>query len=79
MNYKECMEKRTYPIVSYVAVDSCGNELASNEDMKLDELGDLNVLAVLREMHMDYDGNPVPFETIVIGEPLKNDEKWWNL
>lgn len=76
MIYKEFIHNRTYPLVMFYAVKADGTILADyRDDMKEDELGDMPVLAIIRQkIYMQSYKQEVPSEIVVLGEPLKNTD-----
>lgn len=75
MIYREFIHNRTYPIVMFYAVKSDGTVIADNTDMKEDELGDMPVIAITRQLvYIESRKEAIPGETVVLGEPLKNTD-----
>jgi hypothetical protein len=76
MIYREFIHNRTYPLVTFYAVKADGTILADyRDDMKEDELGDMSVIAIIRQrIYMKTYKEEVPSEIVVLGEPLKNTD-----
>lgn len=76
MIYREFIHNRTYPLVMFRAVKADGTILADyRDDMKEDELGDMPVIAIIRQRaYMKSYKEEVPYEVVVLGEPLKNTD-----
>lgn len=76
MIYREFIHNRTYPLVMFYAVKADGTILADyRDDMKEDELGDMPVIAIIRQrIYMQSYKTEVPSEIVVLGEPLKNTD-----
>lgn len=77
MTYKEFLNNRTYPLVMFYAVKADGTILADyTDDMKEKELGDMPVIAIIRQrIYMQSYKQEVPSEIVVLGEPLKNTDE----
>lgn len=76
MTYQEFLNNRTYPIVTYRAVRANGTLLADSEDRKIEELGDMPVLAITHLVIYAKKYNAlIPSEVVVLGEPLKNNDE----
>jgi hypothetical protein len=77
MIYREFIHNRTYPLVMFYAVKADGTILADyTDDMKEKELGDMPVLAIIRQrIYMQSYKQEVPSEIVVLGEPLKNTDE----
>lgn len=75
MIYREFIHNRTYPLVMFHAVKSNGTIIADNTDTKENELGDMPVIAIVRQRtYMKSYKEEVPCEVVVLGEPLKNND-----
>ena len=76
MNYREFINNRTYPIVIFNAVKSDGTVIADDIDTKEDELGDMPVIAIIRQrVYIKSYKEVVPCEIVVLGDPLSNDDE----
>ena len=77
MIYREFIHNRTYPLVMFHAVKANGTILADyRDDMKEDELGDMPVIAIIRQrVYLKSYKEEVPCEVVVLGEPLKNTDE----
>ena len=77
MIYREYLNNRIYPLVMFKAVSAEGLELADHEDLAEDELGNMPVIALIRQwINVKLEGKMeyVPTEIVVLGEPLKNTD-----
>jgi hypothetical protein len=76
MTYKEFLNNRTYPIVTYCAVKSNSIKLADCNDRKEEELGDMNVLAIIHQVVYSKEHDTmIPTEVVVLGESLENTDE----
>ena len=75
MIYREFIHNRTYPLVMFYAVKADGTILADHADTKEHKLGDMPVIAIVRQrIYMQSYKQEVPSEIVVLGEPLKNTD-----